>query len=82
MFDPTVVYFKPRAVPLSVLEEVDLSTDELEALRLCDLNNLEQMKAAKKMNVSQSTFQRILSSARQKVSLALIEGRAIKIRKR
>jgi len=82
MFDPTVVYFKPRAVPLSVLEEVELSTDELEALRLCDLNNLEQMKAAKKMNVSQSTFQRILSSARQKVSLALIEGRAIKIRKR
>jgi predicted DNA-binding protein (UPF0251 family) len=82
LFDPNVVYFKPRAVPLSILEEVDLNIDELEALRLCDLKNLEQMEAAKKMNISQSTFQRILTSARQKVAQALTEGRAIKIRKR
>jgi len=81
-FNPNVVYFKPRAVPLSVLEEVDLSVDELEALRLCDLKNLDQVEAAKKMNISQSTLQRILSSARQKVSLALIEGKAIKINKK
>ena len=81
-FSPRVIYFKPRAVPLSVLEEVDLSRDELEALRLCDVKNLEQTEAAKKMNISQSTFQRILTSARQKVSLALVEGRAIKITKR
>jgi predicted DNA-binding protein (UPF0251 family) len=82
LFDPDIVYFKPRAVPLSVLEEVDLSIDELEALRLCDLKNLEQKEAARKMKVSQSTLQRILSSARQKVAQALTEGRAIKIRKR
>ncbi len=81
LFDPDVVYFKPRAVPLSLLEEVDLSMDELEALRLCDLKNLEQREAAKKMKVSQSTLQRILTSARKKVTLALIEGKAIKIRK-
>jgi predicted DNA-binding protein (UPF0251 family) len=81
LFDPNVVYFKPRAVPLSILEEVDLSIDELEALRLYDLKNLEQVEAAKKMNVSQSTFQRILTSARHKVSQALVEGKAIKIRK-
>jgi len=81
LFDPDVVYFKPRAVPLSLLEEVDLSMDELEALRLCDLKNLEQTEAAKKMKVSQSTLQRILTSARKKVALALIEGKAIKIRK-
>jgi len=81
LFDPDVVYFKPRAVPLSLLEEVDLSMDELEALRLCDLKNLEQTEAAKKMKVSQSTLQRILTSARGKVTLALIEGKAIKIRK-
>ena len=81
LFDPDVVYFKPRAVPLSLLEEVDLSMDELEALRLCDLKNLEQTEAAKKMKVSQSTLQRILTSARKKVTLALIEGKAIKIRK-
>jgi len=81
LFDPDVVYFKPRAVPLSMLEEVDLSMDEMEALRLCDLKKLEQTEAAKKMKVSQSTLQRILASARKKVALALVEGKAIKIRR-
>jgi len=82
LFDPDVVYFKPRAVPLSMLEEVDLGIDELEALRLCDYKNLEQTEAAKKMKVSQSTLQRILTSARKKVAEALTEGKAIKIRKK
>ncbi|MBZ9572865.1 DUF134 domain-containing protein [Patescibacteria group bacterium] len=81
LFDPNVTYFKPRAVPLSMLEEVNLDADELEALRLCDLENLDQAEAAKKMKISQSTLQRILASARKKVSQALIEGKAIKIKK-
>jgi len=80
-FEPDVVYFKPRAVPLSLLEEVDLNIDELEALRLCDYKNLEQTEAAKKMKISQSTLQRILASARKKVTEALINGKAIKIKK-
>jgi len=80
-FDPNVVYFKPRAVPLSVLEEVDLGMDELEALRLCDLRNVDQIEAAKKMKISQSTLQRILTLARQKITRALVEGKAIKIKK-
>ena len=79
LFDPDVVYFKPRAIPLSMLEEVNLSLDELEALRLCDLRNLEQKEAAKKMKISQSTLQRILTSARKKVAEALTKGKAIKI---
>jgi len=79
IFDPNVTYFKPRAVPLSELAEVDLSVDELEALKYCDLEDLEQIKAAKKMKVSQSTFQRILSQARRKTAEALIKGKAIKI---
>lgn len=79
-FDPSVTYFKPRAVPLSMLEEVDLSIDELESLRLCDFKGLDQIDAAKKMKISQSTLQRILASARKKVSEALIKGKAIKIR--
>ena len=62
-----------------MLEEVDLSMDELEALRLCDVENLEQTEAAKKMKVSQSTLQRILTSAHKKIAEALIEGKAIKI---
>jgi len=81
LFDPDVVYFKPRAVPLSLLDEVELGIDELEALRLCDYKNLEQTEAAKKMKISQSTLQRILTSGRKKVAEALINGKAIKIRK-
>ncbi len=80
-FDPSVIYFKPRAVPLSKLKEVGLAADELEAIRLCDLKDLNQVEAAKKMNISQSTFQRTLVSAHKKIAQALIEGKAIKIRK-
>ena len=78
-FNPHVTYFKPRAVPLSLLEEVEIGKDELEALRLCDLKNMDQDEAAKRMKVSQSTLQRILTSARQKMSEALIKGKAIKV---
>ena len=81
-FDPNVTYFKPRAVPLSMLEEVDLGIDELEAIRLCDLKRLEQIEAAKRMKISQSTLGRILTSAHKKIAEALIEGKAIKIRKK
>ena len=80
--DPNVVYFKPRAVPLSMLKEISLSLDELEALRLCDLENLNQTIAAQKMKISQSTLSRILISARSKVAQALTEGKAIKIHKK
>ena len=61
------------------LEIVELTTEEAEALRLRNTENLEQEEAAKKMNTSQSTFQRILSSAYKKITEAIIEGKAIKI---
>ena len=79
LFNPRAVYFKPRAVPLSKLQEVNLAIDELEAIRLCDLGGLNQGKAAKKMNISQSTLGRILISARKKIAQALVESKAIKI---
>jgi predicted DNA-binding protein (UPF0251 family) len=78
-FNPDIVYFKPRGVPLRLLKEEELNHDELEALRLKYIENLDQVKAANKMAVSQSTFQRILSSANQKTAQALIQGSAIKI---
>lgn len=81
IFDPQVTYFKPRAIPLSILEEVDLTTDELEAMRLHDLGDCNQTKCAQKMKISSSTFQRILSSAHKKIAEALIEGKAIRIKK-
>ena len=64
------------------LEEIELTREEAEALRLKNVKNLGQVEAAKKMNTSQSTFQRILTSAYKKISQAIIEGKAIKITKR
>jgi len=61
------------------LEIIELTAEEAEALRLRNIKDLEQEEAAKKMNTSQSTFQRILSSAYKKITEALIEGKAIKI---
>jgi len=61
------------------LEMVELTTEEMEALRLKNVKGLDQDQAAKEMNTSQSTFQRILSSAYKKISDALINGKAIKI---
>ena len=72
-------YFKPRAVPLVELSEVTLTVDEFEAMRLKDKLGLDQIDAAKKMDVSQPTFHRILESARKKIAEALINGKAIKI---
>lgn len=78
-FDPKVFYFKPRGVPLSVLKEEELLTDELEALRLHEVEELDQNKAAEKMKISQPTFGRILNKAYKKIAKAIVEGKAIKI---
>lgn len=78
-FKPDVYYFKPRGIPLRILDEVILEADELEALKLHEVDGLEQIKAAEKMVVSQSTFQRILSSAYKKIAKAIIYGKAIRI---
>lgn len=78
-FDPDVTYFKPRAVPLSQLQEVDLPIEELEAIRLKDLEGLEQKEVARRMGISQPTLHRLLLSARRKIAQALVEGKAIRI---
>ncbi|MBU4331609.1 DUF134 domain-containing protein [Patescibacteria group bacterium] len=78
-FDPSVTYFKPQGVPMRFLDIVELTTEEAEALRLKNIKDLDQIKCAKLMKTSQSTFQRILASAYKKITKALIEGKAIKI---
>ncbi|MFZ2125729.1 MAG: DUF134 domain-containing protein [Candidatus Saccharimonadales bacterium] len=78
-FNPDVTYFKPQGVPMAVLDVVDLTIEETEALRLKNVEGLSQDEGAKRMNTSQSTFQRILSSAYNKISDAIINGKAIKI---
>jgi len=78
-FDPSVYYFKPRGIPLRNLNEVILERDEVEALKLHDVDELEQIEAAKKMNISQPTFGRILDKAYKKIARAIIKGEAIRI---
>ena len=78
-FNPEITYFKPRGIPLRELKEVILPVDEYEAVRLKDLEGLEQEECAKKMNVSQPTFHRLVLSARKKIADAIINGKAIKI---
>lgn len=78
-FNPEVLYFKPRGVPMSVLEEEELFHDELEALKLHDVDGLDQITAAKMMEVSQPTFGRILDKAYKKIATAIVKGKAIKI---
>ena len=76
---PETNYFKPRGIPLSLLEEVILAVDEFEAIRLADLEGFYQEQAAEKMNVSRQTFGRIIESAHKKVAEALVQGKALKI---
>jgi predicted DNA-binding protein (UPF0251 family) len=76
---PESNYFKPRGIPLSILEEVTLTVDEFEALRLADLEGLYQEQAAEKMKISRQTFGRIIESAHKKVAEVLVKGKALKI---
>ena len=77
--EPGTTYFKPRGIPLVELQEVTLTVDEFEAVRLADLEGLYQEEAAKKMKISRQTFGNIISSAHGKIADAIINGKAIKI---
>lgn len=78
--DPTHTYFKPRGIPLSkITEEVSISLEELETLRLTSLEGLTQDEAGKQMEVSQSTISRHLDDVHRKVAKALVHGLAIRI---
>jgi predicted DNA-binding protein (UPF0251 family) len=76
---PQAAIYKPAGVPLDGLRRVILLQEELEALRLADLEGLTQQQAAGRMGVSRSTFQRIVARARQQVALALAGGHALQI---
>lgn len=76
---PDKNYFKPRGIPTVDLEEVKLTLDEFEAIRLADHEQLYQEEAAKKMNVSRQTFGRIIEAAHKKIADVLLNGKALKI---
>jgi predicted DNA-binding protein (UPF0251 family) len=78
-FLPRVKYFKPAGIPIRNVEEVCLTVEEVESLRLKDLDGLEQAQSASMMNISRPTFHRVLNSARRKIAEALFSGKAIRI---
>jgi predicted DNA-binding protein (UPF0251 family) len=71
--------FKPRSIPMHQLETIAFGLDELEAMRLCDLEGHDQEAAGERMGVSRGTVQRLLQSARAKVVKALVESAALVI---
>ena len=76
---PNSFYFKPVGIRMFDLDESEISLPEFEAIRLIDFEGISQAKAGQKMQVSQSTLSRILSSGRKKIADAIINGKAIKI---
>jgi len=78
---PNSSYFKPAGIRMFDLEESEISLPEFETIRLIDFEGISQAEAGKKMQVSQSTLSRILSSGRKKLADAIISGKVIKIEK-
>ncbi len=76
---PNSKHFKPAGIPAKELQEIELTLDEFEAIRLIDFEKTPQEQASQKMQVSQPTLSRILQSARNKLADAIINGKSIKI---
>jgi len=79
--NPSVTFFKPSGVPMRFLEQVDLSLDELETIRLKYYEGFDMIMGSKKMRISKSTFQRLLASGYKKIADALVNGKSIRLRK-
>ncbi len=69
--------FKPAGTPMASLEKIPLALEELEVLRLCDLEGMTQEEAGSSMEISRGSVQRILSRARRKCAEALVKGSAL-----
>ncbi len=74
-------FYKPRSKRLRDLEEINISFEELEALRLRYIEKKNQKEAADKMGISQSQYQRDLTGALEKITNALVNGYALSIDK-
>ena len=76
---PRFGHFKPAGVPRRLLERVELSLDEYEAIRLADYEGLEHLQASERMDISRPTFTRLIEKARGKVAHAIVDGKEIVI---
>jgi len=79
---PDSNYFKPRGIPVPDLEEIKLTIEELEAVRLADFEGLYQENAAEKMHISRQTFGNTINSAHKKIADALLNAKALVILKK
>ena len=75
--EPGVTFFKPRGIPLRSLQQIVITVDELEAMRLADFLEMTQEEVAQQMQVSRPTVTRMLSRAHRAVAEALVHGKAI-----
>jgi predicted DNA-binding protein (UPF0251 family) len=78
-YTPNVTFFKPAGVPMAVLQDVTLTLEEVEAIRLKDIEDLHQEDCARQMGVSRATFHQIVKSARGKLADAILNGKAIRV---
>jgi uncharacterized protein len=76
---PSCTYYKPRGIPLVNLEEVILTLDEFESIRLKDAVGYEQKQAAQRMGISQPTFFRLITSPQKKIAKVLVQEKALRI---
>lgn len=76
---PGETCFQPEGAKASLVEEVLLTLDEYEAIRLADLEGLYQEQGASRMNISRQTFGRIVETARRKVADVLVNGKVLRI---
>jgi uncharacterized protein len=76
---PLYTSFKPIGVRMNSLEHISLNLDELEAIRLTDYLGKEHSEAADEMEISRSTFTRLIEKARSKVARFLIDGKHLYI---
>lgn len=76
---PRFGHFKPAGVPRRLLKRIELTLDEYEAIRLADYDGLEHLEAAEQMNISRSTFTRLIEKARHKVAEVVVDGREMVI---
>lgn len=77
--EPQIRCFKPERDDLDSLKPIEITIDEFEAIRLRDYHDIQQKRSAEIMGISQPTFHRTLTSARKKISKALIDGKTIVI---
>jgi len=77
--EPPVSVYKPAGIPIKELDEILITVDEFEAIRLADFEGLSQRDACAIMKISQPTFNRILSSARSKIAEGIVLGQVLRI---